>query len=192
MYIEKGPTVLKYILGNCDWVSDTESGCHNLFPTERKLHFYCYLQTLTFATCLIYYLCQITTFNCFPIHICKAQDGKVVGLNLIRLFHGKRKFKSWELILRIYSKTKIKPSRNHDSLKQIKTRRHRALKIHLYLFIGYKHPELCMTLSVSEGYLNVHVMAARHIPVVSSSGSGAPDTYVKVWNENFIMGLGKG
>ena len=120
LYIEKGPTVLKYILGYCDWVSDTESGCHNLFPTERKLHFYCYLQTLTFATCLIYYLCQITTFNCFPIHICKAQDGKVVGLNLIRLFHGKRKFKSWELILRIYSKTKIKPSRNHDSLKQKK------------------------------------------------------------------------
>ena len=33
------------------WVSDSDLGCHNNFQTLRRLHFHCFLQTLTFDTC---------------------------------------------------------------------------------------------------------------------------------------------
>ena len=45
------------------------------------------------------------------------------------------------------------------------------------VFLG-KHPELCITMTVVEGYLEVHVMAARHIPPMPGH-CGPTDTYVK-------------
>ena len=43
-----------------------------------------------------------------------------------------------------------------------------------------KHPELCITMTVVEGYLEVHVMAARYIPPMPGHcGLPGPDTYVK-------------
>ena len=41
---------------------------------------------------------------------------------------------------------------------------------------GPQYPELCLSLSLAGGYLQVHVMAARIVPQLPS---GLPDTYVK-------------
>jgi len=52
-------------------------------------------------------------------------------------------------------------------------------------FPGNKTPELCMTMSLNDGFLNLHVMAGRNIPALAGYGpnttgtSGGPDTYVK-------------
>ena len=43
---------------------------------------------------------------------------------------------------------------------------------------GQKYPEVCLVMLINQGYLELHILAARNIP---NNPGGLPDTYVKTY-----------